>query len=115
MPNVSILMKPETLREVAFGDITSNYTDFGDPLAFPSVLFHIINNTDANIYISLFEGIDHFYIPAGTFVIYDVSSNKGIGGDRSFAQNTQVQLKDDGSAASSGIVTLTSLYGSPRR
>jgi len=66
----------DAVREAAFGDITANYTAVGSALTDHARLIRFVNQTDAQIYISLDNSTDHIRMVANSFFILDFSSNK---------------------------------------
>lgn len=99
----------ETLRTVAFGSITGSFAALGTPLANQSLAFRVINTTDQDIEIS-FDGVNaQLYVVAGTFVLYDVSSDKNPSKNLCIPQHTQVFVKYV-SAPSKGTVVFETLY-----
>ena len=111
MPNLDIKLKPETLRSLDFGDIDVNYTDLGTAFGHPIVLFHIINDLDEDILVSFFGGIDHLFVKAGSFTLYDVAANREEpAGARMFEKGTIIQVKSAVGLPASGSVYLTVFY-----
>jgi len=99
----------DTLRTVAFGSVTASYTALGTPLTNQAVIISFINDTNANVYISLNGTSDQIYIPNNTAMIIDIHTNQP--GDGLFvASGTQFYLKHDGSAPTSGLVAMQTIY-----
>lgn len=66
----------EPIRESAFGSITASYTALGTPTTEYVRLISLNNFTNADVYVS-FDGINnHLKMPAGSFQLFDLSSNK---------------------------------------
>lgn len=100
----------EKLRSLAYGSITnSGYTAIGTPLTNPSAAFRIVNNTDGDILISIDGVNDYFFLPAGTFVLYDVQSNRNYNKSFLFPQATQFYAKYS-SSPSKNSVYVESMY-----
>ena len=99
----------DTLRSVAFGSITASYTVVGVPLTNQAVIISFINDTNANLYISLNGTSDQIYIPNNTAMIIDVHTNQP--GDGLFiASGTQIWAKHDGSAPTTGLLAMQTIY-----
>ena len=110
--NLAIRLTAEPLRTLAFGSISGTYAGIGTALANPSRIFWLQNLTDVSVLISLDGVNDHIYLVSGEVFILDNTSNKAnVGGALSFAQGTRFYAKDDGSAPSSGQVTISTFYG----
>lgn len=65
----------DTLRTKAHGAITSSYTTLGVVLAHPLRIFKLSNTTDGDLLISLDGTNNNFFLPAGGFTLYDLSTN----------------------------------------
>lgn len=65
----------DTLRTLAFGGISGTYATVGSVLAHNWRVFRITNNTNGDLFISLDGTNDNLFVPAGSFVLYDLSSN----------------------------------------
>jgi len=111
MPNLqSIRALFEPIRSVAFGGISGTYAAVGTPLAFPAHAFRIINNTDGDMFFSL-DGVDnHLFVPASSFVLYDISANHDFGASFYISAQTQFYVKQS-TAASKNAVYIETIYG----
>jgi hypothetical protein len=97
MSNSGQSIKDEALREVAFGSITSSYVALGAVFGHDAFIDAFTNETNANIYIS-FDGVtDHKKLGAQVGRVTDLKSN-----DAFRKAGTQVYVKHDGSAPTSG-------------
>lgn len=66
----------DPIRSIAFGSISGSYANIGTALTDRAAAFRITNNTDGDMLFSLDGGVtDHLFVPASTFVLYDVRSN----------------------------------------
>lgn len=97
MSNSGLSIKDEALREVAFGSITSSYAVLGAAFIHDAFIDAFINETNANIYISFDGTTDHKKFGAQSGRVSDLKSN-----DAYRKVGTQVYIKHDGSAATSG-------------
>lgn len=78
MANTGVRLKPEAVREVAFGGLTATYAPLGPPISRPLNEITLLNETDAAVYVS-FDGVtDHFRISAFTARTLDIKANDGI-------------------------------------
>jgi hypothetical protein len=107
----SQIVHVDALRVVAFGSITGSYTALGSSFGHPMRIFRLVNTTDADMLFSFDTINDNIIVPAGGFVLYDVTTNRE---DNVvffvFATGTQVYIKYS-SAPSKGNVYLETLYG----
>ena len=84
---------PETIRTKAFGVITTAFTVVGTPFLHTLRIFRIINATDGDLFFSI-DGVNNqFFLPAGTFVLYDITSNSGISSNFIVPYGTQFYVK----------------------
>jgi len=69
------IVRIDALRTKAAGAITGSYTTVGTALTRNWRMFRIANNTDGNLLFSLDGTTDNLFIPARSFVLYDLSAN----------------------------------------
>lgn len=105
MSNTGLSVKDETLREVAFGSITSSYAALGAVFGHDAFIDALTNATDANIYISFDGTNDHKKLPANVGRVTDLKAN-----DAYRKAGTQVYIKHDGSAPSEGWASVEVQY-----
>lgn len=104
----------ENLQHANFGAIGGGFTPLGVPLFNPSVMMILTNATDENVIFS-FDGInDHVFVPNGSSVTLNFSSNKVNDRGLFLANNTRVYVTQgpDG-PPSSGAVWVSSFYAYP--
>ena len=107
---LSIRMKFETLRSLAFGSIGAAYAAVGTSFDHPIRFTAITNLTDAAMYFS-FDGVnDHLVLPANGFIVLDVTTNKSQSQGLYIAENDRLYVKQVG-APSSGSVYCSAMYG----
>ena len=106
----SIVVAADALRSLAFGAIGMSYLPLGTPFAHPMRILKFVNVTNADMIIS-FDGIvDHDYVPAGGFTLYDLTTNRSETAGWFFREGTQVYVRYV-TAPTSGAVYLVALYG----
>lgn len=111
MSNMSVNLKPEELRSLAFGSVSGTYANLGPAFQHPIVLFHIVNDLDVDVIISFFNQENHLFVKTGSFVLYDVAANReDPSGYRNFSRLTQIQVKQASGAAGSGSIYLSTFY-----
>jgi hypothetical protein len=101
---MGIVAKFDTLRTLAFGGISGTYATVGVVLANPANAFRLINGTNGDILFSVDGTNDNFFVPASSFVLYDIAANKTIPGNSlQVAAQTQFYAKQS-TAPTSGAV-----------
>ena len=106
----SIIVSVDAYRSLAFGSISGSYAAIGTPFAHPMRIVKIINTCNTDMSISFDGTTDNDYIPAGSFSLYDLSTNEVEQAGWFFRTGTQVYVKQI-SAPASGSVIVISLYG----
>ena len=102
----------DVLRSLAFGAISGSYATVGTPLTVNWRVFRITNNTNGDLFISLDGTNNNFFVPASSFVLYDLSANVApvMQSDTFVLQiGTQFYAKQS-TAPSSGAVYIEGLY-----
>ena len=66
----------DAVREVAFGSIGAAYAAVGTALTDHARIIRLVNQTDAQVYISTDGSTDHIRMAANSFFILDFSANK---------------------------------------
>lgn len=96
----------ETLRRVTGTALTGNYQDLGAVLTGNAEIVILATDCDKPILVSFDDGTtDHFRLPGTSSVVLDLRTN-----NLQLAGGLQVQVKHDGSAPTSGVVTMTVIY-----
>lgn len=67
--------RADALRTVAFGAITTAYLPLGSAITQNWSMFRIVNNTDGDMLFSFNASTNNLFVPAGSFVLYDLSTN----------------------------------------
>jgi hypothetical protein len=108
----SLRIYPEALRSVSYLLISTLYTNIGSPLSNAARIIQLQNTTDVNVFIS-WDGVnDHQYLPAGSFVLLDVTANKSVSQQAWFVgARTQFYAKVDSGMPTQGSIFLTTFYG----
>jgi hypothetical protein len=100
----------EPVRSLDFGSISGTYMSIGSALANPARLILVQNGTDASLMYST-DGIDdHFQLPAGGFLLLDITANKTVSQGFYIAEGTTFYVKEIGTP-SMGTVYVTVVYG----
>ena len=109
--SLAIRLVPETLRTLAFGAIGAGYAAVGAALAHPCSILLLQNATNSGSLWSLDGVNDHFFIPAGGFILLDLTTNKTLPQGAFISQGTIFYVKDSGGAPASGAVYVSVMYG----
>ncbi len=106
------IARVDALRSKGFASITGSYTVLGSVFAHRMRLLHFINNTDGDLLISFDGTTDNIFIPAGSFSLYDVTTNTDTAQNPAFVFSirTQVYVKQS-TAPTSGAIYLVAFYG----
>lgn len=98
----------ETLRSIDSTTLTGSYQALGTPLANPSYICKLVNNSTVLVTISIDGLTDIDVAPANSFWLYDESKNiSGIGPLISLPKGTQFYVKG---SAGTGSIYLVSQY-----
>jgi hypothetical protein len=100
----------DILRTVAFGSITGSYLPLGTPFAHAVRLMAVNNTANTDMILSIDGVHDYLYLPAGTFKLYDVCTNRETACNFYIPIGTQWYVKY-ASAPASGAVYLECIYG----
>lgn len=68
-------VKAETLRSVALTSLSGTYTAVGSALTHPLKVSKLTNNTGSDLILSTDGVTDNFFMPMGSFTLYDLSAN----------------------------------------
>jgi hypothetical protein len=101
----------EPLRVKEFGSITSSYTAVGTAIEFPFRIIRLFNNTNVSVFFSFDGSTDHEFLSTNSFSLYDLTTNQALMSGAFMPGNTTVYVKDNGTPASAGCVTLTIVRG----
>lgn len=107
------IVRIDTLMTLGFASISASYAAVGTPLTNNWRMFRIINNTDGDMIFSVDAVNDNLFVPAGSFVLYDIATNTGNTSDGDtllFALRTQFYVKQS-TAPSKGSVYIEGMYG----
>ena len=100
------------LRRVLFGAISGVYVTVGTKVGNAPVAVTLINNTDADLVLSVNGAEDHQDFPAGISIVLDLSSNTVNEKGLYFEKGTQFYIKSLSALPTSGYFSLSYIYGS---
>lgn len=108
-----VLLRADQLRILDYTDIPSGgFLDIGAPLAHPSRIIIVQNETDALLTFSFFQDTPHFILPAGGQLIVDGTANKVDAGGFFFGSGTVIACGYNLTAPTTGAVYVSVFYGS---
>jgi hypothetical protein len=99
---------------LGFASITGSYQTIGTILAHNWRAFRIVNNTDGDMIFSFNSITDNLFVPASTFVLYDISANCDASSSLNtdnlvFTLGTQFYIKQS-TAPTRGAVYIEGIY-----
>lgn len=97
----------ETLRSIDSATLTGSYQTLGTPLANPSYICKLVNNSTSLVTISIDGTNDIDVAPASSFWLYDEGKAGTISSAPSLPQGTQIYVKG---SAGTGSIYLVSQY-----
>lgn len=104
------IARVDALRSVGFASITGSYTVLGSAFSHPARIFRIANNTNGDVFISFDGTTDNLFVPANSFVLYDISANDDPDDRFRISNHTQLYVKLS-TVPTSGSVYLEMIYG----
>lgn len=110
MAGFSKVVRFDEIRSLAFGSISGTYAKLGTANLHLGRILKILNNTDADIFISFDGTTDNDFIPSKAFCLYDLTANLFPGTEYVLERGTQMWVKQS-TAPTSGSVYATIVYG----
>ncbi len=110
--SLGIRWRPEELRSLDFTDVESTYVAFGTAMQNPIINYRIQNFTDKSVIISYDGFTDHDIVGGMSFVLFDVSSNKGKGEVLALTKGDIIYVKQESDAPTLGALYLSVYYAS---
>jgi hypothetical protein len=95
----------ETLRSIDSATFTGSYQALGTPLAHPSYICKLVNNSTVLVTISIDGVNDHDVAPASSFWLYDEGKTGLSSAEPALPKGTQVMVK--GSAGTGSVYLVT--------
>lgn len=107
MGSLNQRLYPNPLKSIDSASFTGSYQTLGIPLENACRIIKLTNNSTVDVTVS-WDGInDHEILPAGSFLLLDVSSNREMSNVCEISQGTQFLVKG---SAGTGSVYLSSYY-----
>lgn len=99
---------PDAIRSIDSATFTGSYQAVGTKLTNPTRIIKFTNNSTVLVTVSWDGTNDHEILPAGSFVLLDVSSDRETSNIFEIGANTQFYVKG---AAGTGLVYISTYYG----
>lgn len=102
----------DSIRSIAAASISGTYAAIGSPLTQNWREFRIVNKTDGDMFISADGTTDNFFLPANSFLLWDLSTNAPpVSSSDSFvlALKTQFYVKQS-TAPTTGSLYIEGIY-----
>lgn len=105
----SIIVRLDALRSFASASMTGSYQQVGTALSHPIRLLKMVNNSNQDITVSFDGSTDNDYIPANSFALYDMTTNRtNEGAYFAFQIGTKIYVKG---TAGTGSFYIMAVYG----
>lgn len=106
--------KVDVLRTLAFGSIGATFTAVGTPFSYQARIICFTNTTNEDVIFSMDGSTDQLIVPAGSFKLFDVTTNhRPVNQDDfCFANGTQWYVKY-AAGPTSGAVYIEVVYAQP--
>lgn len=103
-------MRIDTIRTLGFGAMSSNYAAIGTAATRPTRMVYVYNSTDVDVFISDNGVNDKFFIPTGSFLLLDLTTNRTRDDEFEHPELAVWYARDNQVAATSGAVRLTLIH-----
>lgn len=108
MPAVKSKLAFEALRSRTSASLTGSYQTLGAVMAHPIRIFKLTSTSTTDVTVSYDGGTtDHEYLPAGSFLLVDVTSDRVWDCEFALAEGVQVSIKG---TAGTGSIYLSTYY-----
>ena len=108
MGALSTKVLPDTIRSIDSATFTGSYQAVGTKLTHPTRIVKFTNNSTVAVTLSWDGTNDHEFLPAGSFMLIDVSSDRETANIFEIGANTQFYVKG---AAGTGSFYISTYYG----
>jgi len=106
----ALVARFDAVRTVANGSITASYTAVSTAFQHRMRIIKFVNTTDAGMYFSFDGTTNNDYVPANSFVLYDLTTNGTTNPDFTLELFTQVYVKYE-SAPTTGSIYVIGVFG----
>jgi hypothetical protein len=103
----STVIAYEPIKSIDSSTFTGSYQAIGSASTHPCRIFKIVNDSNMAVTISTDGTTDQDFLPAGTFVLYDLGTNRGNPASEACLPPTQFYAKG---SSGTGLVYVVILY-----
>lgn len=89
----SNIVRFDSIRSLIYSSITSSYQTFGPAFSHAMRVIHITNPTDGDMMFSFDGSTDNIFVPAGGFVLYDLTSDQDQNESFRYQNGSQLYIK----------------------
>jgi len=93
----------DAIREIAAASILASYTAVGSATDDNARLIRLVNDTDADVYVSIDGTTNHLRIKANSFLLLDMMSNRTAHSTLFLAKGVTFSVKRVSGAPTSGV------------
>lgn len=108
MGALSTKILPDTIRSIDSSTFTGSYQAVGTKLTHRTRIVKFTNNSTKDVTLSWDGTTDHEFLPAGSFMLIDVSSDRETSNIFEIGANTQFYVKG---SAGAGLFYISTYYG----
>jgi hypothetical protein len=102
---------PEPMRSIAAGLIDDTYRTVGSAFQHPIYWIHLYNGTDQAVTFSWDGTDDHLFLPAGGFLVMDITTNHAQNAaGLFFSIGQRIWVREATVTPTTGIITLSAFY-----
>jgi hypothetical protein len=106
----SNIVRFDAVRSIANGSITSSYQPLGAAFGHAMRVMYISNPTDGDMMFSFDSITDNFFVPAGGYVVFDLTSDQDANESFRYQAGSQLYIKYI-TAPTKETVYVTLIYG----
>lgn len=103
-------LRADALRSLAFGGIGAAFAVVGSVFSEPIRIMMLQNLTDVDVIFSFTGNTDHVIVPAGGFLLLDITTNQWEGAGWFIQAQTQMYVKQASGAPTSGSVYISAFF-----
>jgi hypothetical protein len=106
----SKIVRFDELRTLDYASTSSSFVTLGTPFQHIMRIMKFVNNTDGDMIISFDGTTSNEFVPAGGFVLYDLTCNRAVDNEFVMQIGTQIYVKRS-SVPTKGDIYAVCIYG----
>lgn len=106
----SKIVRFDALRTLGYASTSSSFVALGAAFQHIMRIVKFVNNTDGDMIISFDGTTENEFVPAGGFVLYDLTSNRAVDDEFVMQIGTQIYVKQS-TVPTKGDVYAVCIYG----